>query len=71
MEAKLNGFYATSVKHLVRCNYNIVNRLKLEAPSKALCIIVIDDHIVQKVYFLENLNKQARLWKLHYKAFHI
>lgn len=52
MEAKLNGCYATSVKHLVGCNNNIVNRLKQEAPSKALSIIVIDDLIVQKAYFL-------------------
>jgi hypothetical protein len=71
MEAKLNGCYATIVKHLLGCNNNIVNRLKQEAPSKAVSIIVINDLIVQKAYFLENLNKQTRRWKLHQKASHI
>lgn len=69
-KTKPNRFYV-GVGCLASCsNNNIVNRLKQEALFQGPFDIGTHDLIVQEL-FLKNLRKQANLWKLHQKPFHI
>ncbi len=69
-KTKPNRFYV-GVGCLASCsNTNIVNRRKQEALFEAPFDIGTHDLTMQEL-LLKNLRKQANLWKLHQKTFHI
>jgi hypothetical protein len=66
VESKHNDL-CVDVGCVARCNNNnIVNILKQETPSN----VGTNDLIVQEV-LLENLRKQAKVWKPHHRTFHM
>jgi hypothetical protein len=66
VEAKHKGL-CVGLGCVARCsNKNIVNKLKQEAPSN----VGTNDLIMQEV-LLENLKKQAKVWKPHHRTFHM
>ncbi len=69
-KTKPNSFYVGVWCLASCCNNNIVNRLKQEALFQAPFDIGTHDLTMQEL-FLKNLMKQANLWKLHQKTFHI